>query len=44
MGQVLVELVYRMRERVLARRTRLLLQRLMAAVLLGFAVRLLLGL
>lgn len=41
---VLVELVYRLRERVLAGRTRLLLQRLMALVLGAFAVRLLLGL
>lgn len=41
---ILVELVYRMRERVLAGRTRLLLQRLMAVVLGAFAVRLLLGL
>lgn len=41
---ILVELVYRMRERVLAGRTRLLLQRLMAVVLGVFAVRLLLGL
>jgi threonine/homoserine/homoserine lactone efflux protein len=39
-----VELVYRMRERVLTGRTSLLLQRLMAVVLGVFAVRLLLGL
>lgn len=41
---ILVELVYRMRERVMSGRTRLLLQRLMAVVLGMFAVRLLLGL
>ena len=41
---VLVELVYRLRERVLAGRTRLLLQRLMAVVLGVFAVLLLLDL
>jgi threonine/homoserine/homoserine lactone efflux protein len=41
---IFVELIYRMRERVLTGRTSLLLQRLMALVLGVFAVRLLLGL
>lgn len=41
---VLVELVYRLRDRVLTDRTGLLLQRFMALVLGAFAVRLLIGL
>lgn len=41
---ILVELVYRMRERVMGGRTKRLLQRLMAVVLALLAVRLLLGL